>query len=169
MTDADFWSLIDTSQSHAMGDCRQQERDLKVLLANLTIDEIAQFNVRYNNFIRDAYQWDLWGAAYIIGGGCSDDGFWDFRSWLVSRGRKVYRTALRNPESLSRFVSRTDPDRSWKSFLNPAAFVWAELTDRPMEECPGSASSLGETPRGKEWDEGELPKKFPKLWAEFGG
>ena len=55
--------------------------------------------------------------AYIIGGGCSDDGFWDFRSWLAVRGKRVYLVALRNPESLARVVSPMDNDRRWKNFL----------------------------------------------------
>ncbi len=43
---------------------------------------------------------DLWGAAYLVNGGCSDDGFHDFRAWLVGRGRHVYESALKNPDTL---------------------------------------------------------------------
>ena len=35
-----------------------------------------------------------------MGAHCSDDGFMDFRSWLISQGRDVYMSALKDPESL---------------------------------------------------------------------
>jgi hypothetical protein len=167
MTDVEFWSLIDTSRERANGSRRRQEAILRGLLRKLTADDVAEFNVRWNNLIRKAYHWDLWGAAYVIGGGCSDDGFWDFRSWLVSRGKKVYKDALRNPESLVHLISRTDRDRRLKNFLNPAIFVWEELTERDIDECPSLGSNLGEEPVGKEWDEEDLPRMFPRLWKEF--
>jgi len=50
---------------------------------------------------RQAYRWDLWGAAYIIGGGCSDDGFIDFQYGLIAKGREIYESALANPDSLA--------------------------------------------------------------------
>lgn len=31
----------------------------------------------------EAYRRDLWAAAYHANGGCSDDGFIDFRIWLI--------------------------------------------------------------------------------------
>ena len=36
----------------------------------------------------------------MINGGCGDDGFMDFRDYLVSRGRKVFDRTLADPESL---------------------------------------------------------------------
>jgi hypothetical protein len=168
MTDAEFWALIDTSRLRAKGSPRRQKGALEQGLRTQTPDDIAEFNVRYTNLIRKAYHWDLWGAAYIIGQGCSDDGFWDFRSWLVSRGKRVYQAALRNPESLVRLIGEKERDRSWKSFHMPAPSVWAELAERPMEECPGLPGNLGEEPAGEAWAEYELPTRFPRLWKRFG-
>ena len=53
----------------------------------------------YDQFWR-AYRWDSWAAAYSIGSGCSDDGFTDFRYFLISMGREVFERALADPESL---------------------------------------------------------------------
>jgi hypothetical protein len=91
MTDAKFWSLIDTSRAQAKGKSGRQEHILRRLLGDLSADDVAEFAIRYDNLIRKAYRTDLWAAASLIGGGCSDDGFWDFRSWLVSRGKRVTR------------------------------------------------------------------------------
>jgi hypothetical protein len=168
LTDAEFWSLIDTSRCRARGSPSRQEAILRRLLKDFSPDDVAEFKVRFDNLIRKAYHWHLWGAAYVIGGGCSDDGFWDFRSWLVSRGKRVYRAALRNPESLAGVVSRKDRDRSWKCFLNPAPFVWEEQAGRDTSECPRLGSNLGQEPEGQRWDEEDLRKLFPRLWKEFG-
>lgn len=43
---------------------------------------------------------DLWAASAAMGAHSSDDGFMDFRSWLISQGRDVYMSALKAPESL---------------------------------------------------------------------
>ncbi len=49
-----------------------------------------------------AYQYGLWTAASVMErGGCTDDGFIDFRGWLISQGREVYMAALRDPDSLA--------------------------------------------------------------------
>ena len=52
-----------------------------------------------------SYDWNLWGAAYLMKGGCSDDAFDYFRGWLVAQGRRVWsercRTRTRWPNSVS--------------------------------------------------------------------
>src|SRR5438270_4464 len=96
MTDAKFWSLINTSRARARGSRKRQEQILRRLQRDLSVDDLAEFSVRFDNLIRKAYHQDLWAAAFIIQRGCSDDGFWDFRSWLVSRGKKVYDAAHRS-------------------------------------------------------------------------
>jgi hypothetical protein len=47
------------------------------------------------------YRYDLWAAAYLIGGGCSDDGFIDFRAGLIAQGRDWYHKAAASPDSLA--------------------------------------------------------------------
>ncbi len=48
-----------------------------------------------------AFTHSLWAAAYIIGGGCSDDAFADFRATLISHGRATFERVLKNPETLA--------------------------------------------------------------------
>ena len=48
-----------------------------------------------------AYQYGLWNAASIMCNGCSDDGFIDFRGWLIAQGRDIYFGALKDPDSLA--------------------------------------------------------------------
>src|SRR5205823_6840092 len=47
---------------------------------------------------RRLYRHDMWAGAYLIGGGCSDDGFISFRARLIAQGRDWYKKA--SPDSL---------------------------------------------------------------------
>ena len=48
-----------------------------------------------------AYKYGLWTAASVMLDGCSDDGFIDFRGWLIAQGKNVYFAALEDPDSLA--------------------------------------------------------------------
>ena len=51
----------------------------------------------------------MWDAAGIMKEyGCSDDGFIDFRAWLIAQGREVYFAALADPDSLADVVPYGD-------------------------------------------------------------
>src|SRR5262245_57201855 len=73
-------------------------------LSKLPEAEIGGFIQRWDEASVDAYRWDLWGAAYLINGGCSDDGFQYFRWWLLLQGRAAYEAALADPDSLAKIV-----------------------------------------------------------------
>lgn len=114
-----------------------------------------------------AYRWDLWGAAYIIAGGCSDDGFVDFRSWLISMGRHVFESAIENAESLADVADGPGvEDVFFEGFINIPDQVYEQLTGSEIPEHAGH--SLGE-PAGSRWSsEGDdLQRRFPKLWAKY--
>jgi hypothetical protein len=74
---------------------------LEAGLRGLSLDEVRSFHAHFYECLDRAYTWELWAAAYIIGGGCSDDKFSDFRSTLVSMGRQIFERTLANPESLA--------------------------------------------------------------------
>src|SRR5690606_24866072 len=50
---------------------------------------------------RRAYRWDLWGAAWVLLDGASDDAFDFFRCWLIGQGREVFEGALHDPDALA--------------------------------------------------------------------
>jgi hypothetical protein len=69
-------------------------------LEKLEPADIIKFHLIFWYFYRVSYRTDLWGAAYIMNGGYSDDAFDYFRGWLISQGKKVFDEALDNPDSL---------------------------------------------------------------------
>src|SRR5215471_19298721 len=96
-----FWAIIDKSREASGGDPDRQMEQLEALLQEQDVADIVEFDRLFSELHNRAYTWPLWGAAYLIGGGCSDDGFMDFRGWLISRGREAFEAALDDPDSLA--------------------------------------------------------------------
>jgi hypothetical protein len=172
MTEHEFWEIIDsTLQAAKKGQSAQKEK-LAEILSRRSTDELIEFDCIYNKFLDQAYTWDLWGAAYIMGGGCSDDAFIDFRSWLISRGKDVYYNALSDPESLVD-VEQTpvDPGEVFPFFEDFEYVVDEVYEDKTGEELPELCQDYPPGPQGEEWEESDeaLSRRFPKLWAKFGG
>jgi hypothetical protein len=165
--EAQFWSLIDESAAKAGGNPNAQLAVLKRLLRKLPPEEVAQFDRHFDQKVVDAYDWSLWGAAYLINGGCSDDGFAYFRAWLVSRGREVYTAALDNPDTLAAVVDPGRDDYEFEEAWYVGRTVYEELAG---QQLPRSSVKQRSRPRGRNWDfdnEVQVAKRFPALSALY--
>ena len=169
MDEAGFWKLIDASRSDGRGDFGTQAESLAKRLAKLPSSDILRFDRIYRDHIEGAYTWDLWGAAYLIKGGCSDDGFDYFRDWLISKGRTVYEAAVRAPDSLAGVVTDADLDEGcdFEDFRYAASHAWEECAEGelPYEEGARRPSDPSGVPFNE--DLAELARRFPKLAARF--
>ena len=169
-----FWKIIESSRrpvdpSKADGNMDRQLEELRKLLLKLSAEEIAGFRDRLLEQMEAAFQWDLWGAAYIIAGGCSDDGFTDFRGWLISMGRSVFERAVADAESLVDVADAPEvEDVFFEDFLYVPERVYGEVTGR---ETPAYAGHLSREPSGSRWsDKGdELRLRLPRLWELYSG
>ncbi|HEX2623106.1 MAG TPA: DUF4240 domain-containing protein, partial [Phototrophicaceae bacterium] len=105
MDERKFWNII--KSVHERGDAWNM-RLLGGALVDTLIEqpesEILAFDRIFDTLMDGAYQANLWDAADMIVCGCSDDGFIDFRTWLIAQGQNVYEDALKNPDSLSAVI-----------------------------------------------------------------
>ena len=161
MDTSTFWGLIDTARDTAHGDVERQAEVLTELLEGLPPDEIVGFDRIFREQLAAAYRWDLWAAAYIINGGCSDDAFEYFRCWLIAQGEQVFRDALADTETL---VDRAEPDAEGESMLYAATEAYESVTGTTLSEPIVHPSE----PSGEPWEEDDLEDLLPKLWARFG-
>jgi hypothetical protein len=167
MLKSEFWKLIDDSRHEAGGDAKAHAATFKSALDDLEPNELISFGHWFDDYYARADSWDLWGAAYVIGGGCSDDGFMDFKGWLVSRGEKVYEAALANPESLAKAVALGERCRR-EGFHCAAQSMWARKTGKTADAFPVSPLGSGaKEMAGQPWEEGDLARRFPKLTRKF--
>jgi hypothetical protein len=88
-----FWGLIKKARTTSDSIARQMEA-LSSDLSNFKASEIKNFQKLLDEKMCEAYHWDLWALAYIAQGGCSDDGFVDFRAWLILQGQEFFKLAL---------------------------------------------------------------------------
>jgi hypothetical protein len=91
-----FWEIIEQSKQNTNGDIYLQLDNLREALRNLSKNDLIKAQEIFSDLMDKACKWDLWAAAYTIQGGCSDDGFIDFRAWLIGRGKDIYNAALEN-------------------------------------------------------------------------
>src|SRR5438477_9968548 len=100
-----FWALIEKGRE-AGDDCNEQAAAVMERLSQLPAPDVLDFQRHIDECRVETYRWDLWAVAYIINGGCSDDGFEYFRGWLIAQGRAYYEAALQQPEQAA---ERTEP------------------------------------------------------------
>ncbi|MFF1304081.1 DUF4240 domain-containing protein [Streptomyces sp. NPDC058307] len=100
MDTAEFWSIIEAARSAGTPDMPFVEALVDELSARTKAD-ILCYQERFDEMHDAVYRWDVWAAAYLIGGGCSDDSFMDFRAGLIALGRGWYERAAACPDSLA--------------------------------------------------------------------
>jgi hypothetical protein len=83
MDEDKFWQLIEAAKA-ACGDSLLEQPDiLQESLETLSPESIIEFDAIFTRLRRAAFRWDLWAAAQIVDGHCSDDGFVCFRAGLI--------------------------------------------------------------------------------------
>jgi hypothetical protein len=165
MTTDEFWKLIARSRRGTAGDIDAQMDRLRELLRGLDPKDVVGFDRRFLECARAAFRNDLWAAAYIINGGCSDDGFDYFVGWLVAQGRAYFEAALADPAKAGR---RVEPGEEVEcgDMWSIAARVYEEATGKDYD---GVAPNVTRTLKGKGWDEDTVEALYPGLARKFGG
>ena len=93
------------------------------------------------------YTWELWGVAYILNGGCSDDGLEYFRAWALSRGRNVTDLAVSDPERFGLMVNpNTSVEMEYEDLIYAGRSAFKTLTGDfgPPRATPHPAAPTGE-------------------------
>ena len=170
-----FWELIGRTTPYEADPERQLDA-LRQVLRDLPATEIEAFERTFHEQQRRAYSWDLWGAAYILNGGASDDGFEYFQRWLVSKGRTVFDAAIADPDSLAVIIAPdSQGEYEFEEFAYVAGSIWSEKTGiesttDPQGRFPYTGMPPATNPSGVPFEEdpGHLAKRYPKLWARFG-
>jgi predicted DNA-binding WGR domain protein len=165
----DFWGLIDKSKKKTK-DSSERAEILTEILAKRSEGDIIEFGKIFQKLYAESYQSGLWAAAYIINGGCSDDGFDYFRGWLIGQGKDAYYNALENPESLTKIIKVDDAGEiECEEMLSVATDAYNLKTDEEYDNTYDLIPYVSFPKIELDWSEDgdDLKKKFPKLYKKF--
>jgi hypothetical protein len=101
----EFWAIVESARVGLDGrhddDGEAIAEALTERLAATSPVDILDFEEQFDLLQEALYRWDVWAAAYLIGGGCSDDSFMDFRAGVIALGRDWYERVLAAPDVLA--------------------------------------------------------------------
>lgn len=171
MHEDEFWELIDSTREAAEGDPVEHAELLVERLTRLDPGTVTDFAQHFEARFLRSYRWDLWGAAWVLLNGASDDVFDFFRCWLIGQGRAVFEGALHDgPDALAELLKEFDPDVDGDGedigFAADDAYnllTGGELPDLALPEPP--EEPVGEALNFE--DDRVLAQHFPRLWQRF--
>ena len=100
-----FWKLIQSAKETCGQDMDAMMDFLKDRLVSMGPEQAQNFHDILHAYEDLADKFGLWDAAGVMKEyGCSDDGFIDFRAWLIAQGRDTYLSALADPDSLAEVI-----------------------------------------------------------------
>lgn len=118
-----FWDLIHKAKNACGQDMDAMLAYLKDRLVSMGPTQAQNFHDIIHVYEDLADKFGLWDAAGIMKEyGCSDDGFIDFRAWLIAQGREVYFAALADPDSLADVVPYGDCRFEQLSYVGDYAY-----------------------------------------------
>ncbi|BCJ51578.1 hypothetical protein Asp14428_30530 [Actinoplanes sp. NBRC 14428] len=168
----DFWAVIDRATADRPGSPDEVAKRATADLAALDPTEIVAWGRHLDKVLAASGKEDLWAAAYLINGGCSDEGFDNFRGWLIANGRETLARAVRDPDSLAdvpavRAAATTGAVFEAEEVLTIAEVAYREATG---DEFPPSDSPPGRPDPSMLWDfddEDEMQRRLPRLSSLF--
>lgn len=164
LSETEFWNIIDETLKKSKGNYENQQDALKEILLQRQPLDILKFENRFRQLSDLTYTHELWAAAYIINGGCSDGAFDDFRGWLIAKGKEKFYKIIEQPENLIEIDFVTFED-DFEGFSFIPRLAYEELTGQEMPDGATFAMEL----KGKEWnaENDDLENLYPKLYAKY--
>jgi hypothetical protein len=171
-----LWELIEAARGQVRdsADAEAVAARAATLLSARPSGEIVSADEVLRGLMTDSYRHPLWAAAYLVNGGCSDDGFDYFRGWLIMQGREVYERVVADPDALADLaaIRGKAPSRrpvECEDTLYIASRAYRATTG---EELPGRVFGIAHPELDPEWDfdfddRAEMDRRLPRLAALF--
>ncbi|GAA1618447.1 hypothetical protein GCM10009789_85440 [Kribbella sancticallisti] len=171
-----FWELVESARDEVddtVVDPDGVADSLTKALGELAPEEIAGFGVELERLLAASYRQDLWGAAYLVNNGASDDGFDNFRGWLLAQGREVWEAALADPDSLADVVDEDLGDGfegfEGEGLLSVARHAYESATGSEQgywDAVEAAGIDIPDIPAGENFDfddTAEMESRYPLL------
>ncbi|MBB5927025.1 DUF4240 domain-containing protein [Streptomyces echinatus] len=169
-----FWQLVEEARGRASDPDDEEEvvRRAASRLATHPAREIVAAQQVLWDLMADSYTNPLWAAAYVINGGCSDDGFDYFRGWLIAQGRETFERVVADPDALAELpvVRASAADGADLDCEEALSIAWNAHIMATGEPLPDRAFTVRYPGLDPAWnfdfdDHGELARRLPRLAA----
>ncbi len=155
-----FWELINQTRESAIDKFVFLD-NLQTTLESFNPKEIKNFDHLLISKSNELNTWQHWALAYIARGGCGDDEFDYFKSWVISKGKGAFES-IKNLDEAS-LLSFFDEDPQLEELLYLAENIYEHKTSDLMPSAKIKSNKL----TGKQWNEDELPIIYASLCALF--
>ncbi|MET9230790.1 DUF4240 domain-containing protein [Lentzea sp. NPDC003310] len=171
-----FWKLIADARASVAdpSDGDEVASAATTLLAARPPAEIVATQQVLWDLLAVSYQNPLWAAAYMINGGCSDDGFDYFRGWLLTQGEETYHAVVASPDALADLPAVVAAAESGDEIECEAALsiAWDAHIKATGMQLPQDAFRIRYPELDPDWDfdfddSAELATRLPRLAALF--
>ncbi|MGW6444490.1 DUF4240 domain-containing protein [Lentzea sp. NPDC055074] len=171
-----FWKLISDARASVPdpADGHAVAAAATTLLAERPPAEIVATQQVLWEVLTASYQNPLWAAAYLVNGGCSDDGFDYFRGWLVTQGEETYTAVLADPDSLAALPVVVAAAESGDEFEceDALSIAWNAHIKATGMQLPQDAFRISYPALDPDWDfdfddSAELATRLPRLAALY--
>lgn len=167
---SEFWSVLHAAGAAPDADPDDVAAQARAHLSAAEPAAIERFQASLEAAMGASYRTDLWGAAYLLLGGCGDDGFEYFRGWLLTRGRETFEATLSDPDDAVARVYEQTPELAAEGECEDVLYVAAEAyrarTGQPMPTRTGAFDDI-EFDFDPD-DPAELRRRYPRLTAALG-
>ena len=168
----DFWAVIARATADRPASPAEVATRAVADLASRDPEEIVAWGRHLDKVMAASGTEDLWAAAYLINGGCSDEGFDHFRGWLIAHGREMVARSVTSPDALAEMPSVRAAADSGAVFeaeevLSIAAEAYEQATGSPLPEGEKRATRPDAADLWDFDDEDEMQRRLPRLSALF--
>jgi hypothetical protein len=174
--DQGLWKLIEAARGQArdLADAEAVAARAATLLRARPPGEIVAADEVLWRLMADSYRNPLWAAAYLVNGGCSDDGFEYFRGWLIMQGREVYERVVADPDALAglaaiRAMAPGGRPVECEDTLYIAGRAYRAATGGELPGVRSGPNYPGLDPGWDFDDRAEMARRLPRLAALFPG
>lgn len=169
-----LWKLIEDARRQVADatDGEAVAARATALLSAYPREEIVAAGPVLRQLLAESYSRPLWAAAYMINGGCSDDGFDYFRGWLIVQGREVFEHVVANPDALADLpvVRAEHPGAARLECEDTLYIAYRAHRQATGEDYPDCVFTIRDPELDPEWDfdfddRTEMRRRLPRLAA----
>ncbi|WP_328351679.1 DUF4240 domain-containing protein [Streptomyces sp. NBC_00445] len=176
MNKQQFWELIAAARDQVINPHESESvaREATSLLAARPAEEIVAAQQMLWDLMAESYTNPLWAAAYVINGGCSDDGFDYFRGWLIAQGREIFERVVADPDALAELpiVQASAADGVDLEGEDVLGIAWDAHVAATGDQLPADAFTIRYPQLDPAWafdfdDSDEIARRLPRLAALY--